>query len=135
MNSDAIKTQILDMGARARAAAHALAKLGTEEKNRILLAMADALEARETGLLEANARDIAAAEENGLTAAMIDRLRLTPERIAAMGRGVRGVAALHDPTGEILREWTPPNGIRIQKKRTPIGVIGIIYESRPNVTA
>ena len=123
------------MGARARAAAHELAKLSTEQKNRILLAMADALVEREVPILEANALDIADAESNGLTAAMVDRLRLDPDRIAAIAEGIREVAALHDPVGEVIRDWTRPNGIHIEKRRTPIGVIGIIFESRPNVTA
>jgi glutamate-5-semialdehyde dehydrogenase len=97
--------------------------------------MADALLAREAEILAANALDLAAAAEAGLSSAMQDRLRLDSARIAAMAQGIREVAALHDPTGEILREWTRPNGLRLRKKRTPIGVIGIIYESRPNVTA
>jgi len=129
-----LKAQILEMGKNARAAAHELAKLSTEEKNAILLAMADAIVANETAILEANAKDIAAAEENGLTSAMIDRLRLDADRVAAIAQSVREVAELHDPTGELIREWTPKNGVRIRKKRTPIGVIGIIFESRPNVT-
>lgn len=133
-SDDAIKSQILDMGRKARAAAHELAKLSTEEKNAILLAMAEAIPADETAILEANAQDVAAAGENGLTAAMIDRLRLDSERVTAIANSVREVAELHDPVGEIIREWTPKNGVRIQKKRTPIGVIGIIFESRPNVT-
>ncbi len=123
------------MGEQARAASHALTKLSTAEKNAILLAMADALVAREPEILAANALDLAAATEAGLSAAMQDRLRLDSTRIAAMANGIREVAALHDPTGEILREWTRPNGLRLVKKRTPIGVIGIIFESRPNVTA
>jgi glutamate-5-semialdehyde dehydrogenase len=135
MTSDDIAREVRRMGQRARAAAHALTKLSTEEKNTILLAMADALVAREPEILAANALDLAAAAEAGLSAAMQDRLRLDSARIAAMAQGLREVAALHDPTGEILREWTRPNGLRLQKKRTPIGVIGIIYESRPNVTA
>lgn len=135
MTPDDIAREVLRMGRQARAAAHALTKLSTEEKNAILLAMADALVACEPEILAANALDLAAAAEAGLSAAMQDRLRLDSARIAAMAQGVREVAALHDPTGGILREWTRPNGLRIQKKRTPIGVIGIIYESRPNVTA
>ena len=123
------------MGEQARAASHALTKLSTAEKNAILLAMADALVAREPEILAANTLDLAAATEAGLSAAMQDRLRLDSARIAAMANGIREVAALHDPTGEILREWTRPNGLRLVKKRTPIGVIGIIFESRPNVTA
>lgn len=135
MTSDDIAREVRRMGEQARAAAHALTKLSTSEKNAILLAMADALVARETEILAANALDLAAAAEAGLSAAMQDRLRLDSARVAAMATGIREVAALHDPTGEILREWTRPNGLRLQKKRTPIGVIGIIYESRPNVTA
>lgn len=135
MTPDDIAREVLRMGRQARAAAHALTKLSTEEKNAILLAMAGALVAREAEILAANALDLAAAAEAGLSAAMQDRLRLDSARIAAMADGIREVAALHDPTGEILREWTRPNGLRLQKKRTPIGVIGIIFESRPNVTA
>jgi glutamate-5-semialdehyde dehydrogenase len=97
--------------------------------------MADELVVRSPEILAANAEDTAAAEKNGLTKAAIDRLRLTTDRISGMADGIRQVAALEDPVGEILRDWTRPNGIQIQKIRTPIGVIGIIYESRPNVTA
>ena len=123
------------MGKQARAAAHSLTKLSTDEKNAILIAMADGIVAKEAEILAANEQDLAAADELGLTSAMKDRLRLTPERIKAMADGIREVAELHDPTGEIIREWTRPNSLRLQKKRTPIGTIGIIYESRPNVTA
>ncbi|MCL4104580.1 UNVERIFIED_CONTAM: hypothetical protein GTU68_004534 [Idotea baltica] len=123
------------MGKKARAASHGLAKLSTDEKNAILHAMADGLMAAEATILEENAKDIAAAKENGLTSAMIDRLKLDSERLAAVATGIREVANLHDPVGEQLKEWTRPNGLRIQKKRVPIGVIGIIFESRPNVTA
>ncbi len=130
-----LREEILRMGQQARAAAHALTRLSTAEKNTILLAMADALVAAEREILAANALDLAAADEAGLSAPMKDRLRLDSKRIAAMAAGIREVAALHDPSGEILREWTRPNGLRLQKKRTPIGVIGIIFESRPNVTA
>ena len=135
MTPDDIGSEINRMGEQARAAAHALTKLSTEEKNAILLAMADALVTREKEILEANALDLAAAAEAGLSSAMQDRLRLDPARVVAMANGIREVAALHNPTGEVLREWTRPNGLRLQKKRTPIGVIGIIFESRPNVTA
>jgi glutamate-5-semialdehyde dehydrogenase len=135
MTSDDIGREVRRMGEQARAAAHALTKLSTAEKNAILLAMADALVAREPEILAANTLDLAAATEAGLSAAMQDRLRLDSTRIAAMANGIREVVALHDPTGEILREWTRPNGLRLVKKRTPIGVIGIIFESRPNVTA
>jgi glutamate-5-semialdehyde dehydrogenase len=112
-----------------------LARLSASQKNKILIAMADELVVRSPEILAANAEDTEAAEKNGLTKAAIDRLRLTPDRISGMADGIRQVAALKDPVGEILRDWTRPNGIHIQKIRTPIGVIGIIYESRPNVTA
>ncbi len=135
MTSDEIKEQVLAMGQKARAAAHALTKLPTETKNAILHAMADSVLASEAEILEANAKDLASADELGLTDAMKDRLRLDGPRLAAIAQGIREVADLHDPTGEIIREWTRPNGLRIQKKRTPIGVIGIIFESRPNVTS
>lgn len=135
MTSEEICEQVWQMGKQARAAAHALTKLSTEKKNEILIAMADGVMAREAEIIEANEQDLASADDLGLTDAMKDRLRLTPERIKAMADGIRDVAALHDPTGEIIKEWSRPNGIRLQKKRTPIGTIGIIYESRPNVTA
>ena len=135
MKPEEIRSEVLAMGAKARNAAHALAKLSTEKKDAILLAMADALVALEAEILEANAKDIAEAESQGLTAAMIDRLRLDSDRIAGIAQGIREVAELHDPVGEVIREWTRPNGIHIEKRRTPIGVIGIIFESRPNVTA
>lgn len=135
MTPEHIASEILRMGEQARAASHALAKLSTAEKNRILLAMADGLVARESEILAANALDLEAADEAGLGTAMKDRLRLDSQRIAAMADGIREVVDLHDPVGAILREWTRPNGLRLQKKRTPIGVIGIIFESRPNVTA
>ena len=130
-----LEQEIHTIGRRAREASRALARLSAAEKNKILIAMADELVVRSPEILAANAEDIAAAEKNGLTNAAIDRLRLTTDRISGMADGIRQVAALEDPVGEILRDWTRPNGIQIQKIRTPIGVIGIIYESRPNVTA
>ena len=130
-----LEEEIHAIGRRAKAASRALAHLAAKEKNAILLAMADELIVRSADILAANAEDVASAEKNGLTKASIDRLRLTDKRIADMADGIRQVAALDDPVGKIIRDWTRPNGIRIQKVRTPIGVIGIIYESRPNVTA
>ena len=127
--------QIHEIGRKARQAARALAILSTEKKNAALLGMADALVDRTPALLAANAKDIAGAEEHGLNKAAIDRLRLSEKRIADMADGIRQVAALEDPVGKTITEWTRPNGIRISKVRTPIGVIGIIYESRPNVTS
>ena len=117
--------------ARARAASVQLALLSTAEKNLLLAKIADALEAQEQSILAANREDM---ENSGLNGAMHDRLLLTSERIHDMARGVREIAALPDPIGEILAEWTKSNGLRIRKVRVPLGVVGIIYESRPNVT-
>ncbi len=130
-----LKAEIHELGRRAKAAARQLAQLSSEQKNAGLLSMADALEGAQEGLLEANARDLARAREAGLSKAMIDRLTLTPERIAVMAGDIRQVAQLPDPVGEVIKAWTRPNGIEISKVRVPIGVIGIIYESRPNVTS
>ena len=116
---------------RARAASAKLAQLSTAEKNALLLAIADAIEASEPSILRANHQDV---ESSGLDGAMRDRLQLTSSRIKEMARGVREVATLPDPIGETLAEWTKSNGLRIRKLRVPLGVIGIIYESRPNVT-
>jgi glutamate-5-semialdehyde dehydrogenase len=116
---------------RARAASAKLALLSTEEKNALLLAIAGAIDANEKGILDANREDV---ENSGLDGAMRDRLLLTSSRIQEMARGVREVAGLPDPIGETLAEWTKSNGLRIRKVRVPLGVIGIIYESRPNVT-
>jgi glutamate-5-semialdehyde dehydrogenase len=123
------------LGFRAREASRALARLSTEEKNRSLLAMADALEANRDAIRRENEIDMKAGAAGGLSAAMLDRLRLDEKRIASMARGLREVAALPDPVGKILDERTRPNGLRLQKITTPIGVVVIIYESRPNVTA
>jgi glutamate-5-semialdehyde dehydrogenase len=130
-----IADQIHDFGKRARAAARQLRQCTAEQKNAGLRAMADEIIAAEPELLAANAQDVAKAKTNGLSEAMIDRLTLNSKRLVAMADGIRQVADLPDPVGEIIRDWTRPNGLRIQKVRVPIGVIGIIYESRPNVTA
>jgi glutamate-5-semialdehyde dehydrogenase len=116
---------------RARAAAAKLALLSTDEKNTLLLSIADAIETHTATILTANREDV---ESSGLEGAMRDRLLLTTTRITEMAQGVREVAALDDPIGETLAEWTRPNGLRIRKVRVPLGVVGIIYESRPNVT-
>jgi glutamate-5-semialdehyde dehydrogenase len=97
--------------------------------------MADALAKAETAILEANDRDVARAEANGTSAALIDRLRLTPDRIAGMVEGLRELAALPDPVGDVVRGWTNANGVQVRQVRVPFGVVGIIYEARPNVTA
>jgi glutamate-5-semialdehyde dehydrogenase len=130
-----LEQQIHEIGAKARVAARSLAALVTERRNAILRAMAEELLARTPQLLEANAKDLAGASEHGLNKAAIDRLRLTEKRIADMAGDIRRVADLQDPVGQTISEWTRPNGLRIAKVRTPIGVIGIIYESRPNVTS
>ena len=117
---------------RARAAAPRLVELSSEQKNRLLLAMADALERHPAEILTANQKDL---DSSGVEGAMRDRLLLTPERIRAMSAGLREVVALPDPVGEVIREWRRPNGLLIRQVRVPLGVIGIIYESRPNVTA
>ena len=129
-----IQSAILEMGRHARAASHALNKLSSDQKNTILRAMADEIWARREVILSANALDLAAAETNGLSKAMIDRLMLDAKRLRGIADAVREVADLPDPVGEVLSEWTRPNGLRIRKVRVPIGVIGIIFESRPNVT-
>lgn len=135
MANDKLSGQIEQMGQRARRASRSLALCSSDAKNAALHAMADAIEAAEGEIIAANAEDLAAAPGYGLNAAAIDRLRLNPERVRAMAEGVREVALLPDPAGEVIREWTRPNGLKITKLRVPIGVVGIIYESRPNVTA
>ncbi len=127
--------EIAAMGQRALAASRALALLSSRRKNGILQAMADQLIADKPSIQQANAADMEAGRQAGLSAAMLDRLQLTGARIDAMAQGLRDVAALPDPVGRPIRRWTRPNGLQIVKRRVPIGVIGIIYESRPNVTA
>jgi len=124
-----------DMGARARAAARALALLSPADRTRGLNAVAAAIRAAATDILDANAKDMAAAQTKGLSAAMIDRLALNPARVEAMAAGVEAVALLPDPVGRELARWTRPNGLDIARVAVALGVIGIIYESRPNVTA
>jgi glutamate-5-semialdehyde dehydrogenase len=119
---------------RARAAAEQLRTISTREKNAALYAMAAALMEQQERIFEANARDLEAGRERGLSEAMLDRLRLDAKRVAAMADGCRQVASLPDPTGAIIDGWGRPNGLKIEKVRVPLGVVGIIYESRPNVT-
>ncbi|MDE0725140.1 MAG: glutamate-5-semialdehyde dehydrogenase [Alphaproteobacteria bacterium] len=126
---------MLALGAAARAAATILAKTPTAAKNKALLAAADAMRAGAGAILEANATDMAAAEQRNLSKAMLDRLLLTPEQIEAMANGLADIAALTDPVGAVMAEWDRPNGLQIARVRVPLGVIGIIYESRPNVTS
>ena len=135
MESGELESAVLEMGRRARVAAHALAILPAAKKNEILRAMAQGLRSQSGEILAANALDLAAGEEKGLSGALLDRLRLDEARLEAMAAGVEQVATLADPVGEVLADWERPNGIRIEQVRVPIGVIGIIYESRPNVTS
>ena len=123
------------LGRAAVAAASQLASATAEQRNNALQAAAAALRARRPGILEANRKDLHAARERNLSAALLDRLLLDDKRIEAMASGVEAIAAFADPLGVVTSEWTRPNGMRIQRVRVPLGVIGIIYESRPNVTA
>lgn len=127
-------SEVLEIGRRARAAAQRLATVSSATKDRALGAMAGALESRADEILDANNSDLERTETEGIGGALIDRLTLTPERIADMAGGLRDVARLTDPVGEVLDGWTLPNGVRITKVRVPLGVVGIIYEARPNVT-
>ncbi len=127
--------QMTQLARQAKAASRQLAKLTTAEKNSCLLAMADAIEQNRAAIQKANACDMEAGAKAGLSGAMLDRLKLDDKRVAGMAKGLREVAALPDPVGRTLDERTRPNGLRLQKISTPIGVVVIIYESRPNVTA
>ncbi len=124
-----------DIGRRARTAARPLAVATTSAKNAALIAMADAILRNEQAILDANAVDMSNGEEAGLSGSFMDRLKLTPSRIKAMADGIREIAALKDPVGDVIAAWDRPNGLHIERVRTPLGVIGVIYESRPNVTA
>lgn len=128
-------TELIEMGKRAKQAAYRLALLDADTKNRALCAAADALEARTDYILSENEKDLEAGRKNGMSAGLLDRLMLDGSRIQAMAQGLRQVAELPDPVGEVLDRFVRPNGLEITKKRVPLGVIGIIYESRPNVTA
>lgn len=126
---------MLGLGRKARAAAGPLAIASSATKNAALITMSDALLRRKALILKANALDVAAAETAGTAPSFIDRLKLDDARINAMAEGIRAIAALNDPVGEMIAEWDRPNGLHIERVRTPLGVIGVIYESRPNVTA
>ncbi|MBU4312475.1 MAG: glutamate-5-semialdehyde dehydrogenase [Candidatus Omnitrophica bacterium] len=130
-----LKNKILKMLEEAKAASRALASVSTKNKNKALLAMAKALLRDSRYISLRNARDVSLARKNGLSKAMIDRLTLTDERIKDMADGLKTVASLKDPVGGVIRQWKRPNGLLIKKVRVPIGVVGIIYESRPNVTS
>ncbi|PRX01415.1 UNVERIFIED_ORG: glutamate-5-semialdehyde dehydrogenase [Martelella mediterranea] len=135
VQNDDVTAVMREMGKRARTAAHALAIAPTAVKNRALHAMADAIEADSDDILAANRKDVAAARENSISGAFINRLELDAAGIAAIAEGIRAIAALDDPIGDTIAEWDRPNGLTISRVRTPLGVIGVIYESRPNVTA
>ena len=130
-----IPALMAEMGAAARAAAADLATASAERKHAALIGAADALWARRTGVIDANAEDMAYGEAKGLSQAMLDRLRLDEGRIRGIVDGLRAVAEQRDPVGDVIAEWTVPSGLAIRRVRTPLGVIGVIYESRPNVTA
>lgn len=134
-SGDDIAALMAGIGRRARAAARPLAVATAERKYAALVGMAQALAKREQEILDANAVDMDNGEEAGLANSFLDRLRLTTARIRAMADGIRAIAELRDPVGEVIAEWDRPNGLHIERVRTPLGVIGVIYESRPNVTA
>ncbi|GAA4122622.1 glutamate-5-semialdehyde dehydrogenase [Aminobacter aganoensis] len=124
-----------EIGRKARAAARPLAIASAERKHAALIGMAEAITRREQEILDANAIDVSNGEEAGLSGSFMDRLKLTPARIRDMADGIRAIADLRDPVGEVIAAWDRPNGLHIERVRTPLGVIGVIYESRPNVTA
>jgi glutamate-5-semialdehyde dehydrogenase len=128
-------TPIPELGRRARAASRVLATASTAAKDEALHAAADLLVARTAEILDANAADVARAEVDGVSATVVDRLRLDERRVEAMAGGLRQVAGLADPVGEVLGGWVRPNGLRIEQVRVPLGVVAIIYENRPNVTS
>ena len=137
---DAVETKdvarlMREIGAAARAAQRVLALASTEAKNKALIATAESLRRRKNGILSENPKDMAAGAKKGLSAAMLDRLELNDERVEGMASGLEEIAALDDPIGTLLEERNRPNGLIIQRVRVPLGVIGVIYESRPNVTA
>ena len=132
--STSVKAEVLEKGRRAKAASAKLAIMSRATKDALLFALADALEAKCSEILAANAKDVAAAKERQTSRAPIDRLLLNEQRVAEMAEGLRDVARLVDPVGEVIGGWRLPNGLEITKIRVPLGVVGIIYESRPNVT-
>jgi len=133
--SQSVDALMMNIGAQAKAASRPLSIASTAQKNRALLAMASAIDASVDRILDANRQDVAAAEQAGVAGSFIDRLKLDPSRIAGISEGIRAIANLADPVGEVMAAWDRPNGLKIERVRTPLGVIGVIYESRPNVTA
>lgn len=134
-NGEDVNAIMLEIGRRAKAAARPLAVASAERKHAALIAMADRILARSGEILAANAIDLENAEKSGVAKTFIDRLTLTESRIRDMADGIRAIAEFKDPVGEVIAEWDRPNGLHIERVRTPLGVIGVIYESRPNVTA
>ncbi|OYR21220.1 glutamate-5-semialdehyde dehydrogenase [Brucella thiophenivorans] len=130
-----IATIMAEVGRKAKAAATPLSIASEDQKNKALLASADAVLASRDDILAANKLDLANAAQSGMAASFVDRLKLDDSRIQAIADGIRAIAALPDPVGEVIAEWDRPNGLHIERVRTPLGVIGVIYESRPNVTA
>jgi glutamate-5-semialdehyde dehydrogenase len=128
-------TPIPQLARRAKGASRVLATASTDQKDQALLGAADLLEERSADILDANARDVGGARDAGIASGLVDRLRLDDARIASMADGLRQVAGLRDPVGEVLDGWVRPNGLRISRVRVPLGVVAIIYESRPNVTS
>jgi glutamate-5-semialdehyde dehydrogenase len=128
-------TDLRELGSRARAASRVLAQAPTAAKDAALLAAADLLVERTDDVLAANALDVERVTSVGASATIVDRLRLTPARIEGMAGGLRKIVSLSDPVGEIVGGWVRPNGLRIRQVRVPLGVVGIIYENRPNVTS
>ena len=124
-----------NIGARAKIASRLLAVAGTARKNEALTAMARALAAHSDDILAANRQDVAAAKAAGMHPTLLDRLTLTPDRIRGMCQGILDIAALNDPVGEVTEGYRRPNGLKIQKTRVPLGVVGIIYEARPPASA
>jgi glutamate-5-semialdehyde dehydrogenase len=132
---NSVRSTVRELGRRSKTASRALAAAATAEKDAALLAAAELLEERTPEILAANVGDLAAAESGGMEPGPLDRLRLTEARIAGMAAGLRNVASLPDPVGEVLDGWRRPNGLRIERVRVPLGVVAIIYENRPNVTS
>jgi glutamate-5-semialdehyde dehydrogenase len=135
MGDTSLTDQATQLGKGAKTAARGLAVLSSEAKNHALHLMAERLEAQSDFLIDANHHDLESAKKAGITGAVLDRIALTPKRVQAMAQGLRDVAALPDPVREIVKMWRRPNGLQVGRMRIPLGVIGMIYEARPNVTA
>jgi glutamate-5-semialdehyde dehydrogenase len=135
MSNISLTDQATELGRRAKTAARRLAVLSSEEKNHALQLMAQRLEGQSEFLIDANKKDLEVAKQAGITGSVLDRIALTPNRVQAMAQGLREVAALPDPVREIVKMWRRPNGLQVGRMRIPLGVIGMIYEARPNVTA